>query len=49
MIRGRTAPRLQGWYAEAYGKWEPGITRVFRSAPGTARVETQLELRPKQP
>ena len=45
VIRGQTKPRLQGWYSEAYGKWTPGLTLVFRPAPGTAAVETRLEVR----
>lgn len=45
VIRGQTRPRLQGWYSEAYGKWEPGTTLVFRPPPSTTALTSVVELR----
>jgi hypothetical protein len=47
VIRGQIEPRLEGWYSEAYSKWEPGVTLVFQPAKGATRLTTRLELQPR--
>jgi len=45
VVSAQTAPVLQGWYSEAYGKWAPGKTLVFRMHPGASALTSTLRLR----
>jgi hypothetical protein len=48
LARGETKPRLQGWYSESYGRWEPGCTLFFTPSSGTRVLQTTLTLCPAQ-
>ena len=46
VARGEERPRLQGWFSESYGDWEPTTTLMFRPRPGEKTAESVLTLHP---
>ena len=44
VIAGQTQPRLQGWYSERYGDWQPGKTVVFEPGRGVGKVTTEISM-----